>query len=252
MSAFDSAAYLARIGFTGATLPTSETLRRLHLAHLYTVPFENLDISLGREILCDEARFFHKIVNLRRGGFCYELNGAFAGLLRKLGFRVSLLSARVAREDGSASPEFDHLTLQVDLDGPWLADVGFGDSFLEPLRLIPEVEQEQDVGRFRIAAVGDARIVQRQLEGASWKSQYQLTLLPRQLEDFGDRCRFQQTSPESHFTRQRICTLPTPDGRITLSGLKFIRTTRQGREERMLQGEREWHAALQQYFGVML
>jgi N-hydroxyarylamine O-acetyltransferase len=252
MSAFDSAAYLARIGFTGDTLPTSETLRRLHLAHLYTVPFENLDISLGREILCDEDRFFHKIVNLRRGGFCYELNGAFAGLLRKLGFRVSLLSARVAREDGSASPEFDHLALKVDLDETWLADVGFGDSFLEPLRLIPEVEQEQGVGRFRIVAVGDARIVQRQLEGASWKSQYQFTLLPRQLQDFRARCRFQQTSPESHFTRQRICTLPTPDGRITLSGLKFIRTTRQGREERMLQGEREWHAALLQFFGVSL
>ncbi len=248
----DSASYLARIGFTGDTHPTPETLRRLHVAHLYTVPFENLDISLGREILCDEERFFHKIVKLRRGGFCYELNGAFAGLLRELGFRVRLLSARVARADGSASPEFDHLALKVDLDETWLADVGFGDSFLEPLRLVPEVEQEQDLGRFRIVAVGETRIVQRQLKDASWKSQYQLTLLPRQLHDFGPRCRFQQTSPESHFTRQRICTLPTPDGRITLSDFKLIRTTRQGREERMLQDEREWHAALDQYFGVKL
>lgn len=248
----DSASYLTRIGFTGDAHPTPETLRRLHLAHLYTVPFENLDISLGREILCDEARFFHKIVNLRRGGFCYELNGAFAGLLRELGFPVSLLSARVAREDGSASPEFDHLALQVDLDEPWLADVGFGDSFLEPLRLIPEATQEQGVGRFRIVTVGDTRIVQRQLADASWKSQYQFTLRPRQLDDFGARCRFQQTSPESHFTRQRICTLPTADGRITLSDLKLIRTTRQGREERMLQDENEWHATLERYFGVTL
>src|SRR5262245_56763513 len=104
----DSSAYLARIAFTAPTPPTSDTLRLLHLAHLYSVPFENLDIFLGPEILCDEQRFFHKIVNLRRGGFCYELNSAFGGLLRALGFKVILLSARVCREDGSASPEFDH------------------------------------------------------------------------------------------------------------------------------------------------
>lgn len=248
----DIAAYLARIGFTGPIEPTAETLRRLHLAHLYTVPFENLDISLGREILCDEKCFFHKIVELRRGGFCYELNGAFAALLRERGFRVNLLSARVSREDGSASPDFDHLALRVDLDEAWLADVGFGDSFLEPLRLTPEIEQEQGSLRFRIAAVGDMMIVQRQLDDGNWKSQYRFTLVPRQLSDFAARCRFQQTSPESHFTQQRICTLPTREGRITLSDLKLIRTTGRVREERRLRDEDEWRAALLQYFGVRL
>src|ERR1700750_658246 len=109
----DFAAYLARIGFNGSTDPGSETLRRLHLAHLFTVPFENLDISLGRSITCNESRFLHKVVDLHRGGFCYELNGAFAALLRKLGFQVTLLSARVARSDGSESPEVDHLTIRV-------------------------------------------------------------------------------------------------------------------------------------------
>jgi N-hydroxyarylamine O-acetyltransferase len=246
------ASYLARIGYTGSTDPTIDSLRLLHLAHLRTVPFENLDISLGREIVCDEERFFHKIVHLRRGGFCYELNGAFAALLRALGFPVSLLSARVSREDGSASPEFDHLALKVDLDETWLADVGFGDSFLEPLLLKPDIEQGQPTGRFRIAAVGDTRIVQRQVDDGPWKSQYQFTLASRQLSDFESRCRFQQTSPESHFTRQRICTLPTQDGRMTLSDLKLIRTTGQAREERMLRDEDEWHAALEQYFGVTL
>ena len=249
---FDSKAYLARIGFHGSTDPTAETLRSLHLAHLYAVPFENLDISLGREILCDEDRFFHKIVELRRGGFCYELNGAFAALLRNLGFQVTLLSARVAREDGSASPDFDHLALRVDLEEPWLADVGFGDSFLEPLRLNPEVEQQQGSLRFRIAAVGHVMIVQRQLDDGNWKSQYRFTLVPHQLSDFAARCRFQQTSPESHFTRQRICTLPTRDSRITLSDLKLIRTTGMVREERMLPDEDEWRAALLEYFGVRL
>lgn len=248
----DSKAYLARINYTGPTTPTAETLRALHLAHLYAVPFENLDIALKRPITCDQQRFLHKIVELHRGGFCYELNGAFAALLRELGFPTTLLSARVAREDGSASPEFDHLTLRVDLDEPWLADVGFGDSFLEPLRLIPDIEQEQYGQRFRIAAVGDVMIVQRQVAEGNWKSQFRFTLAPRQLCDFEARCQFQQTSPESHFTRQRICTLPTRDGRITLSDLKLIRTSGKIREERLLQNEEEWRAALLQHFGVRL
>jgi N-hydroxyarylamine O-acetyltransferase len=249
---FDPKAYLARIGYTGSTDPTAETLSALHLAHLYTVPFENLDISLGRNITCDLERFFHKIVDRHRGGFCYELNGAFAALLRELGFRVTLLSARVAREDGSASPEFDHMALRVDLDEPWLADVGFGDSFLEPLRLIPEIEQEQYGQRFRIAAVRGVMIVQRQVGDNPWKSQFRFTQTARQLCDFEARCQFQQTSPDSHFTRQRICTLPTRDGRITLADLKLIRTTQGGREERMLQNEDEWRAAIAEHFGVRL
>jgi len=248
----DKAAYLARIGFSASTQPSSVTLRGLHLAHMLTVPFENLDISLGREIICDERCFLHKIVDLRRGGFCYELNGAFAVLLRELGFSVTLLSARVSREDGSASPEFDHLALRVDLEEPWLADVGFGDSFLEPLRLKPELEQEQSSGRFRIVPVGDVMIMQRVRPGEFWKSLYRFTLTPRQLSDFAARCEFQQTSPESHFTQQRICTLPTQDGRITLSDLKLIRTIGERREERILASEDEWRSALAELYGVQL
>ena len=102
----DVQAYLRRIESWGSLtpgidLPDIDLLRSLHRAHLFTVPFENLDIHLGREIICDESRILHKIVNERRGGFCYELNGAFAALLRALGFRVTLLSGRVARQDGS-------------------------------------------------------------------------------------------------------------------------------------------------------
>ncbi len=249
----DPAPYLARIHFTGPIDPTPDTLRRLHLAHLRAVPFENLDISLGRKIICDEQRFLHKIIALRRGGFCYELNGAFAALLRTLGYNVTLLSARVSRPASSASPEFDHLALQVHLDEPWLADVGFGDSFLEPLRLKDGIEQEQHGHRFRIAEVGNVMIVQRQDPAALWKSQYQFRLVPRQLSDFAPRCHFHQTSPESHFTQQRICTLPTtPDGRITLSDLKFIRTRNRKREERLLNDEQEWLAVLEKDFGVKL
>src|ERR1700694_5099663 len=148
----DVQSYLARVGYKESTSPTLETLRALHYAHLLTVPFENLDIALGRKIALEEDFFIRKIVERRRGGFCYELNGAFAALLRALGFRVTLLSCRVARQDGSYGPEFDHLTLRVDLEEPWLADVGFGDCFLEPLRLGSRLEQEQTGRVYRLTS----------------------------------------------------------------------------------------------------
>src|SRR5260370_7395919 len=125
-------AYLRRIGYSGPITPTLETLRSIHRAHLETVPFENLDISLKRPIVLDQDRFVHKIVEENRGGFCYELNGAFAALLSELGYRVTLLSAPAPPKDGSPGPAFDHLALPVDLDQPSLADVGFGECFLEP------------------------------------------------------------------------------------------------------------------------
>ena len=249
---FDFNSYLARIGLTEPAAAAAEALRRLHLAHLRTVPFENLDISLGRKIVCEEAQFLHKVVDLRRGGFCYELNGAFAALLRALGYSVTLLSARVWGADGAVSAEFDHLALRVDLEEPWLVDVGFGDSFSEPLRLRADLEQEQHGHKFRIRDVDGAMIVERQNPTGRWKPQYQFGLVPRQMEEFAARCHYHQTSPDSHFTQQRICTLATPDGRITLSDLKFIRTREGEREERLLSGEAEWTAVLESDFGVKL
>jgi N-hydroxyarylamine O-acetyltransferase len=259
-------AYLERIGYSGSTEPSAKTLRALHSAHMFAVPFENLDIHLGRPIVCDEARFLHKIVNERRGGFCYELNGAFAALLRALGFQVTLLSARVTGADGSTDgPDFDHLTLRVDLptpaahglssDAPWLADVGFGDSFLEPLRLAPGLEQSQ-IGRvYRLSerpVEGEVRFDLEVRTGDKWKRQYSFTLQPRQLLDFAVMCRYQQTSPESHFTRQRICSRATPQGRITLSDFKLIESRDGRREERELGGEEQWRASLRELFGIEL
>jgi N-hydroxyarylamine O-acetyltransferase len=255
----DVEAYLQRIryGRTAAPvsdLPSVHLLRALHRAHLFTVPFENLDISRGREIVCDEARILYKIVNERRGGFCYELNGAFAALLRALGFRVTLLSGRVAREDGGDSPEFDHLTLRVDVEEPWLADVGFGECFLEPLRLESGVEQEQGGRIYRLTSrsVANGVFDLEVMADGKWKREYAFTLQPRELSDFAGMCRYHQTSPESHFTRQRICTMATRQGRITLSDRKLIETTAGSRQETLLSGEEEWRGKLRELFGVVL
>jgi N-hydroxyarylamine O-acetyltransferase len=245
-------AYLDRIGYYGPAKPTAEVLRHIHRSHLFTAPFENLDIALGHKIICDENAFIQKIVERRRGGFCYELNGAFAALLRALGFQVTLLSACVARDDGTYSPEFDHLALGVDLDEPWLADVGFGDLFLEPLRLQPGLVQEQDRQKFRIVKEGNVLILERSGLEEKWKREYSFTLTPHSLEDFAAMCHYHQTSPESSFTRKSVCTIATVSGRVTLADQKLIFTRDGIKEEKPLLSEAERHAALKEYFGIVL
>ncbi|MGC2181784.1 MAG: arylamine N-acetyltransferase [Terriglobales bacterium] len=244
--------YMQRIGYTGPREPTAATLRSLHRAHMFSVPFENLDISLGRKIICEEESFLRKIIEQRRGGFCYELNGAFAALLRELGFKVTMLSARVPRDDGSSSPEFDHMALRVDLEEPWLVDVGFGDLFNAPLQLESGHEQEQDGRRFRIVEQDGSLQLDRTEPDGSWKGQYSFTLVPRRLDEFAPMCHYHQTSPESPFTRKRVCSLATPDGRITVSDRRLIITRNNEKQERPLNSEDEWQSALQEYFGVVL
>jgi N-hydroxyarylamine O-acetyltransferase len=248
----DIPAYLARIHYSGPTEANAETLRALHRAHLVAVPFENLDIHLGRKITVDEAAILNKVVGLRRGGFCYELNGAFAALLRALGFRVTLFSARVARANGGEGPEFDHLTLRVDLEDPWLADVGFGESFLEPFRLETGRDQLDPTGTYRLLAQGERLRIEKFVPDGSWKPQYSFSLQPRCLEEFAGMCRYHQTSPESSFTQERICSRATPDGRITLSEMKLIVTSKGEREERSLASEEEWSSTLRKKFGIRL
>lgn len=255
--------YLKRLNYSGLLAPTAETLAGLHQAHLLAVPFENLDIHLGRPIILDEAALYHKIVERRRGGFCYELNGLFAALLRELGFDVTLLSARVARESGGFGPEFDHLTLLVQLEERWLADVGFGEGFRKPLRLDEPGEQVQEMGHYRLsvdptaevrfaktAEVYETRTLWERDETGQWQPQYQFSLQPRRLTDFAGMCRYHQTSPESHFTQKRICSLATPEGRVSLSEMRLILTENGRREERELSSQAEVESALREWFGV--
>ena len=247
----DVSRYLNRIDYTGPRDLTAETLRDLHRAHLLAVPFENLDIHIKRAIILDEQKLVSKVVEDRRGGICYELNTAFYALLRGLGFRVEMLSAGVARDEGGFDPPFDHMALLVHLDERWLADVGFGDSFRDPLRLDVRDPQEQNGEFYRIIESDDHLVVER-LEGELWKPQYRFTLQPYNLGDFDEMCRYHQTSPESPFTQKRVCTKATHSGRITVSNMRFIVTDRGAKQERELVNQDEWTLALREHFGIEL
>lgn len=145
-------AYLERIGAARPARADAAALRELQLRHLMAVPFENLSVHLGEDIVLEEEKLLDKIVTARRGGFCYELNGAFAALLRELGFRVTLLQARAFGDGGRLGIPYDHVALRVETDdgtGPWLADVGFGDHALHPLALDDRTEQDDPCGVFR-------------------------------------------------------------------------------------------------------
>jgi len=213
------------------------------------VPFENLDILVGRTIVLDEGKIFEKIVRQRRGGFCYELNGLFAALLHKLHFQVILLSARV-HDGGNPGPPFDHMTLLVQLEERWLVDVGFGDSFINPLRLDDPGEQNQRGVGYRIEREGEIWKMMERRPDAEWTVIYQFDLQPHQLEDFSDMCRWHQNSPESHFTQKRICSLATPDGRLTLSEMKLIVTENGKRRDQILSNEGDYAKALKTHFGI--
>ncbi|MEU5717445.1 arylamine N-acetyltransferase [Streptomyces sp. NPDC020403] len=244
-------AYLERIGATHPTRPDAEALRTLQLRHLMTVPFENLSVHLGEDIVLNEERLVDKIVTGRRGGFCYELNGAFAALLRELGFRVTLLQARVFGDGGRLGIPYDHMALQVETDdgtGPWLADVGFGDHALRPLALDDRTEQDDPCGlfRFRAAPQGDLDL----LRGGS--RQFRLDLRPRVLADFRAGAWYHRTAPDSVFTRSLVCSRPTGTDRVTLSGRTLVTTVAGERHETPLDTDTDVLAAYRDHFGIHL
>jgi N-hydroxyarylamine O-acetyltransferase len=247
----DINSYLDRIRYSGPRTPTAETLRELHRAHNLTVPFENLDIHIGRKIILDEKKLFEKIVRQKRGGFCYELNGSFAALLRALGFKVTMLSARVYL-NGKLGREFDHMVLLVQLKQRWFADVGYGALFMEPLRMDYKKEQVQGKAAYRIKQYGDNwRLMLRQA-GDPWQAIYQFNLKPRKLQDYIKMCRWHQKSSRSWHTQNRVCTRATPDGRITLSGMKLIIRKNRNRTEHVLKTEKNYTSALKTHFGIKI
>lgn len=247
----DIDAYLKRISYEGALNPSVQTLKDLQMAHLLTVPFENLSIHAGQPIILDDESLFDKIVRRRRGGFCYELNGLFAALLRAMGFDVAMLSAQVAREEGGFGPDFDHMTLVIDLEQRWLADVGFGDNFREPLPLDEREVQVQGGRSYQIIEDGTRLILMERRTDRKWKPQYRFNLQSHRYADYLEMCNYHQTSPQSHFTQKSICSRATPNGRVTLEKKRLIITGSDGNhQEQAVTSKELYRALLLQWFGI--
>jgi N-hydroxyarylamine O-acetyltransferase len=255
----DIAAYLRRIGVDRDPAPTLDGLAELGFAHLCTVPFENLDIAAGRPLVLEPDALFDKIVTRRRGGFCYELNGLFAELLRALGFDVTLLAGQTVNPDtGAPGPERAHLFLLVELGGPWLVDVGWGEAYRGPFALRPGSEHtdpeiasywlEQAGERWQVVERHDDSLETNLKPNPGWRVAYRFDLTPFELGDFVATCRWQETE-SPFFTGHRFCTLASPAGRTTLMDDRLIVRNGRARTERRVTDE-EVPALLDRLFGI--
>ena len=253
----ETAAYLTRIQYMEPIRPDVQTLHGLQQAHMLAVPFENLDIGLKRPIRLDLESLWNKIVVQRRGGFCYELNGLFGWLLEQIGFDVTYLNARDYHpEDDSFGIDFDHLVLLVRVPNEptrWLVDVGWGDSFTRPLEIDNHEWQEQGLRAYRLEPFRDGyQLWQRGYQGEV-ERQYFFDLVPHRFPaEYEATCEYHQTSPQSIFTRKRIISRLTEDGRVSLDSGRLILTKNGQRSEHPFENEDEFHALLKQYFDITL
>ena len=244
--------YLKRIKFEEEPQCSLSTLFKLHRQHAFNVPFENLDIYHRKYIPYNVHYFYEKLVEHRRGGFCYETNGLFYELLTELGFKTWFISASLAEVKGNFGPEYDHMALIVEHEGLWLLDVGYGDSFVEPLP-ISEVGrvQTQNGKQYLITETepGNYKLSQS-VNGADFHDLYIFTTKARDWSEFYEMFIQHQTSPQSKFLKKRICTLPMPGGRITLGNLRLIVTQNIQRSIVQLKSEEEFFENLKQYFNI--
>lgn len=244
--------YLRRIGFEKSDLaPTADNLRLLQRRHLLHVPFENLDIHWRRPIALDEDAFYRKIVERRRGGFCYELNGLFAALLTEIGFQCRLVSARVYQNENRFGAEYDHLAILARVgEDEYLVDVGFGSFAAASLKFVPDLVQKDENGTFIVRRYDENYFEIAKMDGSDWKSEYIFTPRARALAEFAGMCEFHQTSPESHFTRGKVCSLMTETGRKTLTDRQFIETRAGRKIETGVETEEEFERILAREFGI--
>lgn len=243
--------YLQRIKLTTELTATRPLLDEIHYSHLINIPFENIDITLGNRIELSERVILDKVLNKRRGGFCYELNFSLYLLLKTIGFDVTLLSARVFNGSGYGE-EFDHLLLLVNLNAEQIiVDVGFGDSFQLPFPIDGSVHK-QEMSYYKVDNEQDVQTLWKSSDGEQWLPLYIFTLTPRRLSEFEQMCIHHQTSLESSFTKGLVCTVPVKNGRKTLSGNKMITTVNGVKTKQTIDNEALFYQLLKNTFGIEL
>lgn len=247
-------AYLERVAYHERPQVDLATLRALHRAHLLAIPFENLDIVRGVPFGIEEAEIIDKLVTRRRGGFCYEQNGLFALVLEKIGFTVFRMAASMGTSE-VPTPPLDHLCLRVEIEGrSYLADVGSGASFVDPLAMDSADAQVSAGIAYRVRPVRDELWHCEYQVGEDWQLKYAFTLEDRPLSDFVSGCVYQQTSPDSHFTQRRVCSRATFEdgvwGRISLSDAKLVITQGSDKQEIPIESDAQFWQWVERYFGM--
>ena len=250
---FSLDSYFERISFKGSTEAREGTLRDIHIAHTLNVPFENLDVFYRRPILLDGVSLYKKIVEERRGGYCFEMNGIFSLVLQEMGFKVTNLLARVTI-DGIHYTTKTHQAILVEIAGnKWLADVGFGnDGIIAPLILEEDIEQKQFAHIYRLVKHSKfGWVLQKKMED-SYVPLYAFTLDECDPEDFLMSNHFTATFPESFFIKMRMCTMPTKEGRITLTDNHFKVVKNNYVLDTPITNENEFTTALKKHFSLDL
>lgn len=253
-SALDLTAYTARVGYTGPLTPTRETLIALHRAQAFSIPFENLDIHLNRPISLDPARLVQKLVHEQRGGYCYELNGLFRLVLLELGFAVTNLVGRNLLAGHPLRPRAHQVLLVVVAGQPWLVDLGFGgNSLIEPIPLVVDIEYEQGFDSYRLQAAPNHNFhLQLRMLG-EWQSLYTFTLDETQPSDYQMMNFFYSQSPDSPFRQQRLCARSAPGFRASLVDRELkIRRADGTITTAQLTETSAYEQALATYFGLRL
>jgi N-hydroxyarylamine O-acetyltransferase len=245
------AAYLDRIGHSGPVRPDLATLRAVHRAHHFAIPYENLDVQLKRTVVTDPAAAFDKIVTRRRGGWCYEMNGLLGWALGEIGFKVTRMMAGVRREQDGDIAVSNHLILRVDLeDGPWMADVGFGDGPVDPY---PIVAGPVNAGLFpyRLETLEDGwwRLHNHPAGGAP---SFDFQIAPADEQAMADRCHWLQTDPASGFVQNAVVQRHQPDRLLMLRGRSLRTLTAEGASDRLIADADDYVATLKADFALDL
>ena len=251
LATIDLDRYFARIGYQGDRAPTLETLQAVHLAHATTIPFENIDSLRGEPVLLDLASLQRKLVDARRGGYCFEQNLLLAAVLEQLGFTVTRLLARVTWGGARNLPR-THMLLKIDFDDrSFIADCGFGGwGLLTPLALVAEESQEQFGWRFRLRSEQDVWRLEGWLDG--WDPLYAFTLEPQLPVDFEPANWYVSTHPESRFVLTLTAQRPTLRERYVLRNREFTVYTPTGQQTHELANDGEVLTVLAEHFALAL
>lgn len=250
----DLSAYLRRIEYVSAIAPSRQVLEALHLAHATHIPFENIDILLGRPIALDLASLQAKLVQQRRGGYCFEHNLLFAAVLREAGFDLTALAARVRLGTGVVLPR-THMLLLVEADGRrWLADVGFGgEGLLLPVPFGTGEAAAQYGWTYRVVEEANSGTwILQSRRNAAWVDLYAFTLEPQLAVDYAIANHYMSTHPTSRFVRTLTAQLPGPERRMILRNRELTEDRGAVVTTRRLRGDDEIAQALRETFGLDL